>query len=93
MMHAWLSHFYIVVSTVIDACDTYWPLPLQNFTDYTCTIRDTSGGTPLGFKCIEMTYPELTMNIDDYPCYTVNNVAGRHIEVLVSKLDMDPMLI
>ena len=42
------------------------------------------GDTPLGFQCISMTYPELTTNIDKYPCYTVENVAGRYIEVLVS---------
>ena len=84
--------FMSAALTVVDAqCPVYMTQPIQNFTNFTCTIRDASGGTPLGFQCIEMTYPELTMDIDDYPCYTVNDVAGRHIEVLVSKLDMDPM--
>ena len=84
-----------VASTVVDAqCPVYVEQPMQMFERYnfTCTPDDTSGGTPLGFQCIEMTYPELTMDINEYPCFTVNDVAGRHIEVLVSKLDMGPML-
>ena len=90
-MHAWLYFptTMIVASTVVNAqCDPYVVQPRQNFTNYTCTIGDTSGGTPLGFQCIEMTYPEFTADINDYPCRTVNDVAGRHIEVLVSKLNI-----
>ena len=61
---------------------------MQTFTNFTCTPNDNSGGTPLGFQCISMTYPELTMDINRYPCYTVYNVTGRHIKVLVSELDI-----
>ena len=42
------------------------------------------GETPLGFQCETMTYPELTTDINDYPCFTLSDVQGRHIEVLVS---------
>ena len=64
----------------------YQSQPMQMFTNYTCTPDNTSGGTPLGFQCTEMTYPELTTDINEYPHFRVNNVSGRHIEVLVSEL-------
>ena len=59
---------------------------MQMFTNYTCTPDSTSGGTPLGFQCTEMTYPELTTDINEYPYFIVNGVSGRYIEVLVSEL-------
>ena len=46
--------------------------------------RFRCGETPLGFECETMTYPELTTNINEYPCFIVSNVQGKHIEVLVS---------
>ena len=75
-----------VVSTVVDAqCSvTYnFSKPMQMNSEFSCA----AGDTPLGFECITMTYPELTTDINDYPCFIVNNVTGRHIEVLVSELN------
>ena len=66
---------------------------MQMLKNYICTPNDTSGGTPLGFQCINMTYPGLTMDITQYPCYTLYNVSRRHIEVLVSKLDINMSLL
>ena len=71
---------------MVDGCDVYQSQPKDMSADYTCTPDSTSGGTPLGFQCTEMTYPELTTDINNYPCFTVNGVSGRHIEVLVSEL-------
>ena len=85
---SYLIRIYSHSSVGADVCDTYESQPMQNFTNFTCAPNDTSGGTPLGFQCISMTYPELTMDINRYPCYTVYNVTGRHIEVLVSELDV-----
>ena len=81
-------HILTLLHIGTDACDAYESQPMQMFTNYTCTLNDTSGGTPLGFQCISMTYPGLTMDINQYPCYTVYNVTGRHVEVLVSELDI-----
>ena len=66
-----------------DACPTYnFNTPIQRLSNFSCA----AGDTPLGFQCITMTYPELTTDINEYPCFTVEapNIDGRHIEVLVS---------
>ena len=83
----YLLIFMAVASTVVDACsDVYnFSTPVQRLSNFSCA----AGDTPLGFQCIEMTYPEFTTDINKYPCFTVNNVSGRHIEVLVSALNMD----
>ena len=82
----YLLIFMAVASTVVDACSDYnFNTPMQNNSNFSCA----AGDTPLGFQCIEMTYRELTTDINKYPCFTVNNVSGRHIEVLVSALNMD----
>ena len=79
----------VAISVVNAQCDPYMEQPWQNATRrYDCIVGgtrpNTTVDTPLGFQCVEMTYPEDTMDINDYPCRTVDNVAGRHIEVLVS---------
>lgn len=81
----YLLTFMVVASTAVDACMEYnFNKPIQRNSMFSCVPEDT----PLGFECITMTYPELTQDIDNYPCFTVNNVSGRHIEVLVSELSM-----
>ena len=64
---------------------TYMENPTEMSPDYSCAARDT----PLGFQCIMMTSPGLTTDINDYPCFIVNDVTGRYIEVLVSELKTD----
>ena len=80
-----------VVSTMVDACSVIYNFgtPRQTNSEFSCA----AGDTPLGFHCITMTYPELTTDINEYPCFEVKNVNGRHIEVLVSKLSMEPMVV
>jgi len=76
---------YCLVTAQVPGNEVYMENPTEMSPDYSCA----DGDTPLGFQCISMTYPELTTDINDYPCFTVNNVTGRHIEVLVSELKTD----
>ena len=79
-MHVHVCMCVAIASTVADAsCTTYVNKTREMNASYSCA----AGDTPLGFQCITMTYPERTTDINDYPCFTVGNVAGRHIEVIV----------
>lgn len=77
---------YIHIATgVVDASSRYINRTRQmSYSSDSCA----NGDTPLGFQCITMPNPEETRNINHFPCYRVENVSGRHIEVLVSKLNI-----
>ena len=85
------NNVYIHIGTgVVDASTRYVNRTRQmSYSPDSCA----NGDTPLGFQCITMPNPEETNDINDFPCYTVENVSGRHIGVLVSKLNICTMLV
>ena len=82
--------FIYIATAVVDASTRY-----VNRTRKMSYSRDScaNGDTPLGFECITMPNPEESRDINRFPCYTVENVSGRHIEVLVSKVNICAILV
>ena len=69
-------------TSVVDASILYVNQTRETNPIYSCA----AGDTPLGYQCITLPNPEEVRDINLFPCLRVENVAGRHIEVLVSNL-------